>query len=330
MENNVKENKALTRQEKAAARANAIAAKRLAKNKTKVRESLGDRILLGFTDFVLVMVLIIVGYPVVYTISCSLSSNAALQTGRVVLWPVDFSFASYEFVFHYKVIWQGFRNSLMFVVVGVSLTMTFSILCAYPMSKRNFQARGLIMTILFIPTMISAGMIPTLLVRSAMGLRNNVWAIFLYGTFGCHGMIIIRTCFQNAVPGELYDAAAIDGASDLQTLVKIALPLSKATLSVQTLYSAVGNWNEYFASMLYLPSRADLWPLQLVLRPILTASQQLSTDGMSATESMALENTGTEGVIYALIVIATVPVLLLFFVVQKYFEKGVMVGSVKG
>ena len=186
------------------------------------------------------------------------------------------------------------------------------------------------MTIMFIPTMSSAGMIPTLLLRSAMGLRNNIWAVVLYGAFGCHGMIIIRTCFQNAVPGELYDAAAIDGANDFQTMLGIAIPLSKATLSVQTLYSAVGNWNEYFASMLYLPAREDLWSLQLVLRPIMTAAQQLANNDMSSAEIAALENTGTEGVTYALIVVSTVPVLALYFVVQKYFEKGVMVGSVKG
>lgn len=330
MENNVKENKALSREEKATARANATAARKLAKRKTKVQESLGDKVLLGFTDFVLVLVMIIVGYPVIYVISCSFSSNAALQSGSVVLFPVDFSFASYEFVFKYEAIWRGFRNSLMYVVVGTTLTMSFSILCAYPMSKRYFQARNVIMTILFIPTMISAGLIPTLLLRAALGLRNNVWAIFLYGVFGCHGMIIIRTCFQNAVPGELYDAAAIDGANDFQTLFKIALPLSKATLSVQSLYSAVGNWNEYFASMIYLPGRQDLWSLQLVLRPILTAAQQLATTDMSQLEADLLQNAGTEGVTYALIVISTVPVLLLYFVVQKYFKTGVMVGSVKG
>lgn len=330
MENNVQEVKKLTRQEKAIARANAAAARKLAKKKTKVRESLGDSILLGFTDFMLIMVLIIVGYPVLYTISASLSSNQALTSGQVVLWPVEPSLASYEFVFKYEKIWRGFRNSLFYVVAGVTITMSLSAMCAYPMSKRYFQARGLVMTLIFIPTMISAGMIPTLLVRAALGLRNNVWAILLYGAFGCHGMIIIRTCFQNAVPGELYDAAAIDGASDFQTFLQIALPLSKATLSVQTLYSAVGNWNEYFASMLYLPNREDLWSLQLVLRPIMTAAQQLANNELTSVEMAALENTGTEGVTYALIIISTVPVLALYFVVQKYFEKGVMVGSVKG
>jgi len=330
MENNVKETKALTREEKAAARANAAAAKKLAKKKTKIQETTGDKILLAFTDVVLVLVLIIVGYPVLYVISCSFSSNAALSAGRVLLLPVDFSFASYEFVFQYEVVWQGYRNTIFYTVVGVTVTMFMQILCAYPMSKRNYQGRNMFMAYFFATTMVGAGMIPTLLLRSAMGLRNNVFAVILAGIMSVHNMIILRTCFRSTVPGELYDAAAIDGANDFQTLFKIALPLSKATLSVLTLYAAVGNWNEYFTSMIYLPNRPDLWPLQLVLRPILTASQQLAQDGLSEAERAALENTGTEGVIFALIVIATVPVLCMYFLVQKYFEKGVMVGSVKG
>lgn len=328
--NEMNEKKALTRQEKAAARANARAAKQIAKKRTKIQETTGDKILLAFTDVVLVLVMIIVGYPVLYVISCSFSSNSALTAGRVLVLPVDFSLASYEFVFQYDVVWQGYRNTIFYTVVGVTVTMFMQILCAYPLSKRTYQGRGMFMAYFFTTTMIGAGMIPTLLVRSSMGLRNNVWAVILAGIMGVSNMIILRTCFRSTVPGELYDAAAIDGANDFQTLFKIALPLSKATLSVLTLYSAVGNWNEYFTSMIYLPNRSDLWPLQLVLRPILTASQTLANQDLSSAQIAALENTGTEGVIFALIVIATVPVLCMYFLVQKYFEKGVMVGSVKG
>ena len=330
MENNVKENKALTREEKAIARENAAKMKKMAKKRTKIQESLGDKILLAFTDLVLVLVLIIVGYPVLYVISCSFSSNSALTTGRVLLFPVDFSLASYEFVFQYDVVWQGYRNTIFYTIVGVILTVFMEIITAYPLSKRNYQGRNLLMAYFFVTTMIGAGMIPTLLVRASMGLRNNVFAVILNGILSVHNMIILRTAFRSSIPGELYDAAAIDGANDFQTLFKIALPLTKATLSVLTLYSAVGNWNEYFTSMIYLPSRSDLWPLQLVLRPILTASQTLANQDLSSAQQAALENTGTEGVIFALIVVATVPVLVMYFVVQKYFEKGVMVGSVKG
>ncbi len=330
MENNIKENKALSRKEKAVARANAAQAKRLAQKNTKIRESAGDRLLLGFTDFVLILVLVIVGYPVLYVLSCSFSSNAALSAGRVFLLPVEPSLASYNFVFQYDVVWQGYRNSLFYTVTGVTCTMTMQVLCAYPLSKRNYQGRNKFMAFFFVTTLINAGMIPTLLVRSSMGLRNNVFAVILAGLINVHNMIIMRTAFQSSIPGELYDAAAIDGANDFQTLVKIALPLTKSTVSVLTLYSAVGAWNEYFISMIYLPGRSDLWPLQLVLRPILTASQSLSAQDMSAAQQAALENTGTEGVIFALIIVATVPVLLMYFLVQKYFEKGVMIGSVKG
>lgn len=330
MENNVTETKALTRQEKAIARKNAAAAKRLAKKKTKIQESLGDKVLLAFTDVVLILIMIIVGYPVLYVISCSFSSNTALTTGRVLLFPVDFSLASYEFVLQYDVVWQGYRNTIFYTVVGVVLTIIMEILTAYPLSKRNYQGRNILMAFFFITTMVGAGMIPTLLVRASMGLRNNVFAVILAGILSVNNMIILRTSFRNSIPGELYDAAAIDGANDFQTLFKIALPLTKSTLSVLCLYAAVGKWNEYFTSMIYLPGRADLWPLQLVLRPILTASQTLANQDLSSAQQAALENSGTEGVIFALIVIATVPVLAMYFLVQKYFEKGVMIGSVKG
>lgn len=330
MENNVKDTKALTRQEKAAIRANAVAARRLAKKKTKIQESTGDKILLAVTDLILILVLIVVGYPVLYVISCSFSSNTALTTGQVLLWPVDFSFASYEFVFQYDVVWQGYRNTIFYTICCTVFQMILQTLAAYPLSKRNYQGGGLVMSIFFITTMVGAGMIPTLLLRASMGLRNNVFAILTAGLFSVNNMIILRTAFRSSIPGELFDAAAIDGANDFQSLTKIALPLVKATLSVLTLYAAVGQWNEYFTSMIYLPGRPDLWPLQLVLRPILTASQQLAQDGMSASQIEALTNTGTEGVIFALIVVATVPVLVMYFAVQKYFKTGVMIGSVKG
>lgn len=330
MENTVNEKKALTRQEKAIARKNTAAAKKLARKKTKVQESAGDKVLMTFTDIILVFVLVVVGYPVLYVISCSLSSNDALQAGRVLFLPVDPSLASYKFVFGYDIIWQGYRNTIFYTFFGTLTTMVFQTLAAYPLSKRNYQGRNPIMMLFFVTTLISSGMIPSLLYRSALGLRNNVWAVLFNGVMGVNNIIILRTAFSSSIPGELFDAAAIDGANDFQALTKLGLPLAKSTLSVLTLYSAVGNWNEYFTSMLYLPNRPDLWPLQLVLRPILTASQKLAQESMTATQQAALQNTGTEGVTFALIVIATVPVLVMYFVVQKYFKTGVMVGSVKG
>ena len=320
-----------TKEEKKIARKNAAMARKLARRKTKIQESMGDRILLGFTTCVLIAVMIIVGYPVLYVISSSFSSNSALTTGRVFLFPVEPSLASYKYVFQFDAIWQGYKMTLFYTLFGTMITMFAQILCAYPLSRPKYQGRGALMMVFFITTMVGAGMVPTLVLRAAMGLRNNVWAVLLAGVLSVHNMIILRTSFRSSIPGELYDAAAIDGASDFQTLFKIALPLTKATLSVLTLYSAVGNWNEYFTSMIYLPQRSDLWPLQLVLRRIMTGQQGMEKTGMSSVaDALTVLETGTEGATFALIVISTVPVLLMYFVVQKYFEKGVMVGSVKG
>lgn len=324
-------NNAPTKQDKKLAKKNAAVARRLSRRRTKIKESLGDRVLLGFTTCVLVAVMIIVGYPVLYVISSSFSSNAALTAGRVVLLPIEPSMASYKYVFQFDALWQGYKMTIFYTIFGTTITMFMQILAAYPLSRPKYQGRGLIMTIFFVTTMVGAGMIPTLLLRKAMGLYNNVLAVLLAGVLSVHNMIILRTSFRSSIPGELYDAAAIDGASDFQTLFKIALPLTKATLSVLTLYSAVGNWNEYFTSMIYLPSHKELWPLQLVLRDIMSGKQKLDDGGMGAiTDMLTMVDNGSEGRTFAIIVLTTVPVLLMYFVVQKYFEKGVMVGSVKG
>ena len=300
------------------------------KNKNKIGESFGDRVLLAFTTLLLLLVLVLVGYPVLYVISSSFSSNEALNAGKVVLFPVDFTLNGYKFVFGYDVVWRGFRNSILYTVGGVMITMSMNTLAAYPLSKPYYQGRGTIMGIFFASTLFGAGMIPTFLVKTSLGLFNNVFAVLLTGAVGVRNMIILRTCFRSSIPNELYDAAAIDGANDFQTMFKIALPLAKATLSVLTLYTAVGSWNEYFTSMIYLPDREELHPLQLVLRPILSAAGKLDVTNVSSSDLLASINDGTQGVKFALIIIATVPVLVMYFVVQKYFEKGVMVSSVKG
>jgi len=323
-------NNAPSKQEKKLEKRNAALAKKLSRRGTKIKETLGDRVLLGFTTVVLVFVMIIVGYPVLYVISSSFSSNDALSAGRVVLFPIEPSMASYKYVFQFDELWQGYKMTIFYTIFGTTITMIAQILCAYPLSRPKYQGRGGIMAVFFITTMVGAGMVPTLIVRSAMGLRDNVWAVLLAGVLSVHNMIILRTSFRSSIPGELYDAAAIDGANDFQTLFKIALPLTKATLSVLTLYSAVGNWNEYFTSMIYLPQRKDLWPLQLVLRDIMSGKQSLEETPISTGQVAAMMNNGSEGRTFAIIVLTTVPVLLMYFVVQKYFEKGVMVGSVKG
>ena len=310
---------------KAAAKMVAKANKKL----SKINETAGDRVFNLITSILLIAVIIIVGYPVLFVISCSFSSAQALQAGRVFLWPVEFTLRGYEFVLDYRQVWIGYRNSIFYTVMGVCFTMTSTILAAYPLSRRSFQGRNKYMLVLYLTTLFGAGMIPTFILKTSLGLYDSIWAVLLQGTVSISHIIILRTAFASSIPGELFDAATIDGANDFQCLMKIALPLAKATLSVLILYIIVGAWNEYFTSMIYLKNE-ELHPLQLVLRPIMTASVATVDVSEMSSASQEVASQGLDQVRYALIMIATVPPLIAYFVVQKSFKGGVMVGSVKG
>ncbi len=297
----------------------------------KIKDTTGDTILNVITSAILIAVIIVVGYPVIYVISCSFSSSSALEAGRVVLWPVDPSIEAYRFVMQYKQVWVGFRNSIFYTVCDVFLQMTMTLLVAYPLSRPNFQGRGIYTMIFYMSTRVSAGMIPGFILKCDLGLFDNIWAVIISGSVSVSHILIMRTAIKSNIPGELFDSAMIDGASHFQCLIKLVVPLAKATMSVLILYCIVGQWNEYFTSMLYL-RRKELYPLQLVLRPIMTAASTIGTmevGDMNATAQKQASE-GLENVRYALILISTVPVLLAYFVVQKYFKGGVMVGSVKG
>lgn len=296
----------------------------------KIKESFGDRVLNLFIGIILVLVTLIVGYPLLYVVSCSFSSSSALEVGSVILWPVDFTWRAYEFVLAYKQVWVGFRNSVMYVVLDVAWSMTTTILMAYPLSRAYLQGRKFYTMFFYMTTRFGAGLIPLFILKCDMGLYDNILAVLVTGGLAITNMLILRTAINSSIPGELHDAVMIDGANHFQTVFQLVLPLTKATLSVLVLYAIVGQWNEYFNSMIYLQNN-QLFPLQLVLRPIMTAASNAGMDvsQMSGTyQDMA--NQGLENVRYALIIISTVPVVTAYFIVQKYFKGGVMMGSVKG
>ena len=308
------------------------------RRKTKIRDTFGDRMLELFTTIVLILLLIIVAYPVIYVISSSFSSNGAIVAGKVVLWPVGFNFHGYRIVFEMDDILLGYRNTIFYTFFGVLIKMFMQITCAYPLSKMNFQGRKAYTRIIVVTMLVNAGMIPLYLVKKSLGLYDNIWAILFSGILGASNVFILRTSFRSSIPGELFDAASIDGANDFQQLWKIGIPLAKATISVVTLYAIVGCWNEYFTAMIYLPTRYDLHPLQLFLRNLLLVATAISSGndpgaaqgGNTGTSSQQSGNEGLEQIRYSLIVVSTAPVLLAYAIVQKYFKGGVMVGSVKG
>lgn len=298
------------------------------KKNTKMKRTWGDKLVYAGSTFMLIAILVAVGYPVIYVISASISNSEALMTGQVVLWPVNLTLDSYKFVMQYETVWRGLKNTILVLVAKVSLEMLLTVFCAYPLSKSTYRRRKYLTVVFFITMMFSAGLVPTFLIKSRLGLVGSRWAVILAGCLSVSNMLIVRTAFKS-VPNELYEAAQMDGAGHFQSLIKVGLPLIKATLSVILLYSMVASWNEYFNSMIYLRDKAK-YPLQLILRTILLGTQSLDMENVTSSQLIQQANDGIAGIKYALIVMSTAPILVFYIAIQKSFKKGVMVGSVKG
>lgn len=290
--------------------------------------SWNDKIFYGAAAAVLTMFFILVLYPCVYVISASFSSGTAVQSGKVVLLPVDFSLEGYKIVFHTPSVWTGFRNSLFYTVVGTAINVVMTMTAAYCLSRHDLPGRNFIMLLFTFTMFFSGGMITSYMLVQKLGLLNTVWSLLLPGAIGVYNLIIAKTFIQSAIPGELLEAARIDGCSDIMYFIKVVIPLSKAIIAVLVLFYGVGHWNAYFNAMIYLHDKA-LYPLTLFLREILMADQ---IDPSTVTDpELQAQLAQAAGVIkYALIVVSMVPVLVIYPFIQKYFVKGVMIGSVKG
>ena len=288
-----------------------------------------DKVLYTVVNIVMIVWMIIIAYPLIFVVSSSFSSGNAVSAGRVLLWPVEPSVTGYQIVFAYKQVWVGFANTIFYTVVGTILNLIVTTMAAYPLARKNFQGRNIYMTLFMITMFFSGGIIPSYINMVNLGLTNNRWSLILPTLINVQNMIIMRTFFQNSIPGDLQEAAMLDGCSDFRYLLQIVLPLSKAVMSVLLLYYAVSHWNSYYSALLYIRDETK-FPLQLVLRTILIASTSTDlTQIESSAAQAAMQNAG-ETMRYALIVIATVPILTVYPFIQKYFEKGVMIGSVKG
>ena len=287
-----------------------------------------DKILYTVVNVVMILWLIIVLFPVIFILASSFSSSRAIMSARVTLWPVEFTTGSYYVVFHYKLIWSSYANTIYYTVVGTVLNLIATTMAAYPLARKNFQFRGFYTSLFIITMFIGGGIIPTYVNMRSLGMLNSRWSMLIPGLIGTSNMIIMRTFFQG-IPADLHEAATLDGCSDIRYLVQVVLPLSKAVLSVLTLYYAVGHWNAYFSALLYLRD-ASKYPLQLVLRTILLTTQGDELTGIESTSAQAAAQEAGESMRYALIVVATVPILMVYPFIQKYFAKGVMIGSLKG
>ena len=245
----------------------------------------------------------------------------------MVLWPVEPTLRGYAAVFSYKPVFIGYRNTLFYTAVGTALNVAVTLMAAYPLARRDLVGRGILMKLFTFTMVFSGGMIPTYLLVGALGLVNTVWSQLIPGMISVYNMIIART-FISEIPGELLEAAKIDGCSDLRFFMEMVIPLSKAVIAVLALYYAVSHWNTYFKAFLYL-SNQQLFPLQLFLRQILVMNS-VDSDLLMDPEMQEAIQGMRELLKYALIVVSTVPILCVYPFVQRYFIKGVMIGSVKG
>lgn len=298
------------------------------KTATKIGHSKDDVIFLAISHIIVIMLTLIVLYPLIYIVSASFSSANAVSTGQVVLLPVEPSVMGYQKVFENAKVWTGYKNTIIYTALGTLINVFMTLICAYPLARTKLPHKGFF-TFLFTFTMLfSGGMIPSYLVMRDLGILNSTWVMILPGAIGVSQMIVTRSFFRSTIPDELLEAAQIDGCNDFSFFTMFVLPLSKAVIAVITMQYAIAHWNSYFNAFIYL-SDSKKYPLQIFLREILVMNKVNANDIVD--DELAIAMQGMADLLkYSLIVVATAPILCIYPFVQKYFVKGVMIGSLKG
>ncbi|TDO46701.1 putative aldouronate transport system permease protein [Kribbella sp. VKM Ac-2527] len=293
----------------------------------RIRESRTDRMFMFCVYLLLAVFLAVVLLPLIYIVASSFSSPEAVSSGRVLFWPVEFSLRGYDAVFENPQVLRGYANSLFYTVVGTLVSVVMTIAIAYPMSRRTLVGRNLVMSVILFTMLFTGGLIPTYLVVQQVGLLDTRWALIVPQAIGVWQVIIARTYFRTVIPDELAEAAQLDGCGDLRFLWSVVIPLAKPMIAVVALMYAIMQWNSYFDALIYLKN-PDLFPLQLVLRNILILN---TYSGGAIDASVVLQRQQLADLLkYSLIVVASVPVLLIYPFVARYFTKGIMIGAVKG
>lgn len=295
----------------------------LLKRKTK-----GDFVfdIINYTLLTGSMLLIL--YPLYFVLIASFSDPNLIYSGEIWLFPKGLTLDGYERIFADSTIWIGYGNSLLYAVVGTAISVTITLMAAYPLARKDLIGRGAIMWFFMFTMFFGGGLIPTYLLIKDLNMINTIWALVVPGAAGVFNIIIVRTFFQSTIPDEMREAAFIDGCSNTRFFLSMVLPLSKPIIAVMVLYHVVGFWNGFFDAMIYLNEESK-YPLQLVLRNILVQNQ-VNSNMMIDVESYAAKLRVTELIKYGVIIIASLPLLVLYPFLQRYFVKGAMIGSIKG
>ena len=298
----------------------------IAKNRTSA--SRDDLVYYIISGFIMSVLLVMALYPMVFVLSASFSSGDAVSSGKVILWPVELNLEGYKTVFRNNDILRAYWNTLLYTAAGTLINVSMALITAYPLSRKDLRGRGFLMLIFTFTMFFSGGMIPSYINISNLHLMNTFWVMVLPGALSVYNMIVTRTFIQTSIPYEMLEAASIDGCNDTKYFFSFVLPLSKAIIAANTLFSAVNHWNTYFNAMIYLSDR-DKLPLQNIMRELLVLNEMNLSDLVDPEQALLMLNS-VAVLKYALIVVATVPILCAYPFAQKYFVKGVMIGSVKG
>ena len=298
-----------------------------------VKETGRDKLFLICNYIYVFLAFIIVAYPVIYMISASISDPKLVGSGEMWLWPKGITFEGYQRVFQNASIWTGYGNTILYTVVGTAVNLFVTLPAAYALSRKDFVGRNFFMGMFMVTMFFGGGLVPSYLLVKELGMIDSMWAIVIPSAASIWNIIVSRTFFQSSIPKELQEAAQIDGCTNMRLFIKIILPLSMPIIAVMALFYGVGNWNSYFSALIYLNDAAK-YPLQLVLRQILVL-QEMSAQGgagMDASTASALNNKAEIAALvkYAVIIVATAPIIAIYPFLQRYFVQGVMIGSVKG
>lgn len=277
----------------------------------------------------LMILFIAVAYPLYFVILASVSDPLLVSKGKVLFYPKGISFFGFEKVFEDTRIWTGLRNTVLYTVLGTIVNMLATLPAAYALSRRDLRGRKTIMMLFVFTMFFNGGLVPTYLLMQNLNLTNSIWVFIIPFAVNVYNLIIARTFFENSIPQELYEAASLDGCSDMKFFTTVAIPLSKAIVSVIMLYYMVAHWNDFFTGLIYIRDQA-LNPLQLVLREILIVNNVFGAGGTGGGALGAYDQVYADTVKYAIIIISSLPMLIIYPFIQKHFEKGVMIGAIKG
>lgn len=275
----------------------------------------------------LTLLLVAVAYPLIFILSASISNPVAVSNGRVWLWPKDITFLGYEKILTDRLIWSGYRNTLLYTTVGTTINVLVTLLCGYALSRKDLVGRNGFMLFFVFTMFFSGGIIPLFLVVNQLGFLNTVWAMVLPNAMSVINMIIARTFLSVTIPDELLEAAQLDGCTNTQFFVRIVLPLSSPLIAIMVLLYSVDHWNSYFQGLIFL-TQEEKYPLQLVLRNILITNQ-LQSDLVADVNLIAERQLLGESIKYGVIIVSSLPVLMLYPFLQRYFVQGIMIGSIK-